>query len=166
MAVKTAFDCYNICKDLSDEYNLNIRMGINSGEIIIDGLDVSSYKNEYIAFGDCLRNSEYLKNFNKFFNTNLLVGNETKKLLINRYALDYLGEFILSKKNTLYQIYYFKEAKKQHKERFKLMANAYENNDISSFKRFISYFLENSTEFGPALFYIKHHFLCVNNNQR
>ena len=157
MAVRTAFDCYNISKDLFKEYNLNIRMGINSGEIIIGNLDISHQKREYVAIGNCLKSSQNFKNLNKIFDTNILVGKDTKNLLKNMYTLDYLGEFILNKKNVLYEFYYFTEANKQQKERFKLMTSAYENNDISSFKRFISYFLEENSNFGPALFYIKHH---------
>ncbi len=156
MSVKSAFDCYNISKELLKLYGLNIRMSINSGEIIVGGLNVSNQKFEYNVTGKCIYIVKILKTANKIFNTDLLIGKETKNLLKEVYKIDYLGQFILNKNDDLFDIYYFKEANKQHKNRFKLMTNAYENNDISSFKRFITYFLENNSDFGPALFYIKH----------
>lgn len=155
MAVRSAFDCFNIGKELFKSYGLKLRMSINTGEMIVGGLNVSNQKFEYAVTGKCIQSVKNLKNANKVFDTDIIIGKETKNLLKEFYKIDYLGQFILNKSNDLFEIYYFKDANKQHKNRFKLMVNAYENNDISSFKRFITYFLENNSDFGPALFYIK-----------
>ncbi len=156
MAVKSAFECYHSCKELHKTYGIDLQIGINSGEITIGGLNALKSNNDYIAVGDCINFTEIIKDTNKIFETSILIGEETKNLLNDVYDLQYLGEFNFKEQNELYKIFYFFETKKQHKERFKLMANAYENNDINSFKRFISYFLENDANFGPALFYIRH----------
>ena len=107
-------------------------------------------KLEFTAIGDSINTTSRLEGANKFFSTNILVGENTKELLKDQYDLNYIGKFSLKGKDIPYGIYYYCEGENEIKEKFSEMLKAYESKDLATFKKYQDHFNTNNIDFGPV----------------
>lgn len=156
MVVKSAMECYKINKELAPQYGLNVRIGVNTGKMIAGNLGGGG-KLEFTAIGDSVNTTSRLEGANKFFATHILAGEDTYKSLKDKYDLNYIGKFSLKGKDIPYGIYYFVDGFKEEKEKFVNLINAYEKKDLETFKKYLQYFINLKTNFGPALYYLNYY---------
>ncbi|MBN2544956.1 MAG: CHASE2 domain-containing protein [Spirochaetes bacterium] len=153
MALKSAIECYNFSKSLFNIYNINIRIGINSGNII-EGFFINNIPREYTIIGNNVKIANKLEKFNKKISTPILVGENSYKVLKKNYNLNYLGNFIFDDNENSYRIYYYSDTDKITKDYFDLMIESFENKDKKNFKRYLEYFITNNVNFIPIYLYI------------
>jgi adenylate cyclase len=152
LAVKSAFECFEINQRLSKDYGLNVRIGVNSGKMIAGDIG-GGKKLEYTAIGDPVNTASRLEGANNFFKTRIMIGANTYELLKESYDLRYIGKFCLKGKDIAYGMYYYTDKPDEYKERFSTMVTAYESGNRESFEKHIQYFLTIDDSFGPAEFY-------------
>jgi hypothetical protein len=123
--------------------------------MIFGSFGADEKKLEFTAIGDCVNSTSRLEGANKFFSTNILVGETAYNLLKNKYELNYIGKFSLKGKDIPNQIYYFSDDDKEYKNNFEKMLDSFEKSDLSSFLEFVKYF--ENINFGPAKYYINYY---------
>ena len=160
MAVKSAFECYEVNQRLSPQYGLNVRIGINSGKMICGNMG-GTQRLEYTAIGDNVNLASRLEGTNKFFDTKIMVGENSFNMLpvgdIFRKRLHYIGNFSVKGKDIPIRFYSYDNKSPKVHELFDKMLAAFEDNDAGTFKKAVKFFTDNKIEYGPALFYIKHY---------
>lgn len=156
MVVKSAIECYNINYELSRNYGLNVRIGVNSGKMIV-GDTGGGRKLEYTAIGDNVNLASRLEGVNKFFETKILISENTYNNLSYDFKdyFNYLGKLSVKGKDIPLGIYYFLPAKKDIKDNFAKMIISYEKKDLKVFLNYVSLF--KNVDFGPAKFYIEYY---------
>ncbi len=154
-AVRAAFECYNINRELSKDYGLSVRIGVNSGPMIFGSFGADEKKLEFTAIGDSVNSTSRLEGANKFFSSNILVGESAYHLLKTKYDLNYVGKFGLKGKDIPVEVYYFIEGNEENKKKFHEMLEAYEKSDSVKFLECSKFFQNN--DFGPAKFYMNHY---------
>ncbi|MCG8573062.1 MAG: adenylate/guanylate cyclase domain-containing protein, partial [Spirochaetes bacterium] len=153
-AVRSALECIEINNELAPKYHLNVRIGVNSGPLIWGSMG-STKKLEYTAIGDTVNLASRLEGANKFFNTKILIGDNTKKLLQEQYPLNYLGKFSVKGKDIPIGVYYYSMEEQIKMEKFTELITAYEGKDEVKFKEILNYFKTNKLNFGPINFYLR-----------
>ena len=160
MAVKSAFECYEVNERLSPQYGLNVRIGINSGKMICGNMG-GSQRLEYTAIGDNVNLASRLEGTNKFFDTKIMVGENSFRMLpennIYRKRLHYIGKFSVKGKDIPIEFYSYDSKSPKLHELFDKLLAAFEKNDIRTFTKAVKFFNDNKIDYGPALFYIKHY---------
>ncbi len=160
MAVKSAFECYEVNQRLSPQYGLNVRIGINSGKMICGNMG-GTQRLEYTAIGDNVNLASRLEGTNKFFDTKIMVGENSFRMLpennIYRKRLHYIGKFSVKGKDIPIEFYSYDSKSPKLHELFDKLLAAFEKNDIRSFNKAVKFFNDNKIDYGPALFYIKHY---------
>jgi len=152
MAVKSAFECYKANNELTKDYGLNVRIGVNSGKMIVGNMG-GGKRLEYTAIGDNVNLASRLEGANKFFNTRIILGENTFNLLKNNYDFNYLGRFSVKGKDIPIGIYYYTADEKLIKEQFYKMITAYESKNLEEFEKMRDFFKNEASDFGPASFY-------------
>lgn len=155
MALKSAIECYKINNELTKDYGLNVRIGINSGKMIVGNMG-GGKRLEYTAIGDNVNMASRFEGANKFFGTRVLMGENTYKQLKESYDLNYLGKFSVKGKDVPVGLYYFADCTEDSKKLFSKMLEAYEKKDIQLFTSISKMFSETNPNFGPYLFYINY----------
>jgi adenylate cyclase len=96
-AVKSSILMLEEVKKLNDkwqnkypEININIGIGIHSGEIIVGNIG-SSKRLEYSALGDTVNLASRLEGLNKEYNTNIIVSNNTYEMIKDRFNFKDIG---------------------------------------------------------------------------
>jgi hypothetical protein len=160
MAVKSAFECYEVNQRLSPQYGLNVRIGINSGKMICGNMG-GTQRLEYTAIGDNVNLASRLEGTNKFFDTKIMVGENSFRMLpennIYRKLLHYIGKFSVKGKDIPIEFYSYDSKSPKLHELFDKLLAAFEKNDIRTFNKAVKFFNDNKIDYGPALFYIKHY---------
>jgi len=77
---------------------LRTRIGINSGMVLAGNLG-SDFRFDFAAIGNTTNTAARLESLNKYFGTNLLIGDATKAQLSNRIRTRLLGCFLLAGKS-------------------------------------------------------------------
>jgi adenylate cyclase len=84
-------------KDIAGR-TLRTRIGINSGLVLAGNLG-SDFRFDFAAIGNTTNTAARLETLNKYFGTNLLIGEATKAQLSNRIHTRSLGRFLLAGKS-------------------------------------------------------------------
>ncbi|HOJ64898.1 MAG TPA: adenylate/guanylate cyclase domain-containing protein [Spirochaetota bacterium] len=157
MVVKSAIECYNINMELSRNYGLNVRIGVNSGNMIVGDMGGGGTKLEYTAIGDNVNLASRLEGVNKFFETKILISENTySKLSVElKDYFNYLGRISVKGKDIPIAIYYFLPAKKDIIDQFEKMVASYEKRDLKTFLNYVELF--KNIDFGPAKFYVEYY---------
>ncbi|HNZ26876.1 MAG TPA: adenylate/guanylate cyclase domain-containing protein [Spirochaetota bacterium] len=150
MAVKSAFECYKINKELSRDFGLNVRIGVNSGKMILGNIG-GGRRLEYTAIGDNVNLASRLEGANKFFDTRIMVGENTYNALSDKTTLDYLGKFSVKGKDIPVGFYFYSDGLPEDILQFKNIVKYYENENEAEFIRAMKYF--DNKNFGPAAYY-------------
>lgn len=150
MAVKSAFECYKINKELSKDFGLNVRIGVNSGKMILGNLG-GGKRLEYTAIGDNVNLASRLEGANKFFDTRIMVGENTYNALSDKTALNYLGKFSVKGKDIPVGFYFYSDGAPEDILEFKNTIKYYEDGNESEFIKSLKYF--DNKNFGPAIYY-------------
>lgn len=157
MVVKSAIECYNINKELSRDYGLNVRIGVNSGNMIVGDMGGGGGKLEYTAIGDNVNLASRLEGVNKFFETKILISENTYNGLspdLKDY-FNYLGRISVKGKEIPIALYYFLPAKRDITTEFSKMITSYEKKDLKTFLNYVSLF--KNIDFGPSKFYTEYY---------
>jgi len=153
MAVKSAIECYKINNELTKDYGLNVRIGVNSGKMIVGNMG-GGKRLEYTAIGDNVNMASRFEGANKFFDTKIMIGENTYNQLSNKENMNYLGKFSVKGKDIPVGLYYYADCQEECTKLFSELVNAYENKDLKSFEKCINIFKEKNSNFGPYLFYL------------
>ncbi len=152
MAAKSAIECYKINNELTKDYGLNVRIGVNSGKMIVGNMG-GGKRLEYTAIGDNVNMASRFEGANKFFETRILVGENTFGQLKNKENFNYLGKFSVKGKDIPVGLYYFSDCDPECPKMFSEMVEAYEDKDSMRFEEMLELFKQKYPSFGPYLFY-------------
>lgn len=150
MAVKSAFECFKINTELSKDFGLNVRIGVNSGKMILGNLG-GGKRLEYTAIGDNVNLASRLEGANKFFDTRIMAGENTYNALSDKSRLNYLGKFSVKGKDIPVGFYFYSDAAPEDVIQFKNVIKYYESGNESEFINSLKYF--DNKNFGPAAYY-------------
>lgn len=159
-AIQSALECIRINEELNPQYGLDIRIGVNSGDMIFGNMG-GTKKLEPTAIGDNVNLSSRLEGANKFFKTKILLGENTHSLMTERDNVYYLGKFSFKGKDIPIGVYYYVNAPKELKEGFEKLIRYFEDGDEEGFIRMLDFFAEKGNGFGPAEYYRNYY----NNNR-
>ena len=84
--------------------SLQTRIGINTGKVLAGNLG-SDFRFNYDAIGDTANTASRLESLNKYFGTDLLVGEATREQLNGRFRTRNLGRFLMAGKTQPVSVY-------------------------------------------------------------
>jgi adenylate cyclase len=84
--------------------SLQTRIGINTGKVLAGNLG-SDFRFNYDAIGDTTNTASRLESLNKYFATDLLVGEATRKQLSGQFRTRHLGRFLMAGKTQPVSVY-------------------------------------------------------------
>ena len=105
LACISALQCSDLLKTLNAELRshdfppLNTRFGIHTGHAIIGNMGYSERLN-YTAIGDTVNLASRLEGINKFYDTNIIISNDTYNLVKDEFITRHLDKIIVKGKTS------------------------------------------------------------------
>lgn len=105
LACTSAIECFNLLKNLNQELvfhdfpPLNTRFGIHTGNAIIGNMGYSERLN-YTAVGDTVNLASRLEGINKFYDTNIIISNDTYNIMKDEFITRRLDKIIVKGKTS------------------------------------------------------------------
>ncbi len=142
-------------------HDLNVRIGIASGECIIGNMG-SEHRFDYTAMGDTVNTASRLEGANKFYGTNILLNAKSMKEAQSELFFRRIDRVRLKGKEEAVDIYELLGAKNGVSEEGKALINKwhsaleyYRNGDWDTAEEKIRSILEIMPDDGPSLAYLK-----------
>ncbi|HBD94395.1 MAG: hypothetical protein A2015_00545 [Spirochaetes bacterium GWF1_31_7] len=157
LALDSAIECLNKTEELNPQFGLDIRIGINSGEMIKGNMG-GAKRLEFTAIGDNVNLASRLEGANKFFGTKIILGENSYDSLKNSEHISnilFLGRFCVKGKAIPIRFYAYYNLEKEEKDRFSNFLDVYYNKDKAGFEKLMEYYKVN--RFKPADIYIEHY---------
>lgn len=110
LACISALQCLDLLKILNADLQnhnfppLNTRFGIHTGNAIIGNMGYSERLN-YTAIGDTVNLASRLEGVNKFYDTNIIISNDTYNLIKNEFITRHLDKIIVKGKTSWISIH-------------------------------------------------------------
>lgn len=155
LALDSAIKCLEKTLELAPQYGLDIRIGINSGEMIKGNMG-GAKRLEFTAIGDNVNLASRLEGANKFFGTKIILGENSYDNLKNKDNTIFLGKFCVKGKAIPIRFYAYCDCENDEKNRFSEFLDVYYSCNREKFEKMIPYYREN--KFKPADVYIEHFF--------
>lgn len=106
-ACQTALEISRFFKEITESNQLlSIRIGINSDEMVVGNVG-SKKKMNYTAIGDGVNTGSRLEGVNKIYGTNILISENTKKLIKGKFNLREIDSILVKGKEepiTVYEV--------------------------------------------------------------
>jgi len=136
LAVKSAIEHLNVLKklnkDLKKEFNItiDIGIGINTGLTTIGEMG-SEGRADYTVIGDSVNLASRLEGLNKYYGTHILISQNTKDLLKNRYVIREIDTVLVKGKKQPVTIYEVQGFGKEKFEKYEKALSLYKNREFT-----------------------------------
>ncbi len=141
-ALNAAIEMQLECKKIRAEFNLRgmppifMRIGLHSGEAIVGNMGSTSLF-DYTCIGDAVNLAARLEGINKYYGTNIMLSETTKKQLVHQHHLQ-LADFVCVKGKSIPIKIYTPCSNKRISEQTLDAFNAYRIQDWSTAKKLLN----------------------------